>query len=175
MPVSFRQLTNDDRREYRRIRAECLQKFPDNFGSTFEEESLIPELKFERYLSDENSCNFMFGAFVNNELIGICGFLRGDRNKTKHRSEIVQMYVSPNFAGQNIGFRLLQTTIENAFENAEIEQVTLAVVVGNQRANKIYERVGFVEYGILPKYFKQDETYRDQRFMVLERTKNLDR
>jgi RimJ/RimL family protein N-acetyltransferase len=169
MQISFRQLTATDRQNYRRVRAECLQKFPDNFGSSFEEESLIPELEFERFLREENSNNFMFGAFDNDELIGICGFLREDRNKTKHRGEIVQMYVNPAFAGQSIGLQLLRTTIEKAFENSEIEQIILGVVADNQSANRTYEKLGFTEYGVLPKYFKQGETYWHQRLMILER------
>jgi hypothetical protein len=63
MPISFRQLKGANSSDYRRIRSECLQKFPDNFGSSFEEESKISELKFERFLREENSDNFMFGAF----------------------------------------------------------------------------------------------------------------
>jgi GNAT superfamily N-acetyltransferase len=108
MQVNFRQLRSEDILSYRKVRAECLQNFPDNFGSTFEEESKIPELKFERYLRENNPNKFMLGAFSGIELFGICGFIREDRNKTKHRGEIVQMYVNPSFEGQNIGKQLLQ-------------------------------------------------------------------
>jgi RimJ/RimL family protein N-acetyltransferase len=169
MQVSFRQLNADDSIDYRDVRAKCLQNFPDNFGSTFEEESQISELKFERYLHENNPNNFMFGAFSGMELIGICGFIREDRNKTKHRGEIVQMYVNPEFAGQNIGYDLLKATIDKAFEVVEIEQIILSVVAENKSANKLYERVGFAEYGILRNYLKQDEIYWNQRFMCLER------
>jgi RimJ/RimL family protein N-acetyltransferase len=169
MPISFRQLTSADSLDYRRVRLECLQTFPDNFGSACEEESKIPQLKFEKYLLENNSDNFMFGAFDGEDLIGICGFSREDRNKTKHRGEIVQMYVNPNFAGQRIGFDLLRKTVEKALENSEIEQIVLSLVADNQAANKLYEKVGFVEYGRLQNYFKQGERYWNQRFMVLER------
>lgn len=173
MSVVIRQLGKDDSSSYRQIRAECLQRFPDNFGSTFEEESRIKQLKFESYLLEENADNFMFGAFNEDELIGICGFLRETRNKTKHRGDIVQMYVNPMFAGQGIGNKLLTATIQKAFENGEIEQITLSVVAENASANKAYEKIGFVEYGRLPNYFKQGERYWTQRFMVLERGKVL--
>ncbi len=173
MQVSYRQLTSEDVSDYRKVRAECLQNFPDNFGSTFEEENKLPELKFERCLRDKNSENFMFGAFSETELIGLCGFTREDRNKTKHRGEIVQMYVNHRFAGQGIGKQLLQHTINKAFENREIEQIVLSVVAENKNANNAYEKVGFVQYGLLSNYFKQGERYWNQRFMVLERQKNL--
>lgn len=169
MPISFRQLGKDDALLYRKIRLECLKNFPDNFGSTFEEESRIERLKFEIFLSEENTDNFMFGAFDGENLIGICGFSRELRNKTRHRGEIVQMYVNPAFAGQNIGFDLLQRTIEKALAIPEIEQIILSVVAENKGANKLYEKLGFVEYGFIAHYFKQGEKYWNQRFMVLER------
>lgn len=169
MPISFRQLGKDDALLYRKIRLECLKNFPDNFGSTFEEESRIERLKFEIFLSEENTDNFMFGAFDGENLIGICGFSREPRNKTRHRGEIVQMYVNPAFAGQNIGFDLLQRTIEKALANSEIEQIILSVVAENKGANKLYEKIGFVQYGFINNYFKEGEKYWNQRFMVLER------
>jgi ribosomal protein S18 acetylase RimI-like enzyme len=146
-----------------------LQKFPDNFGSAFIEESQMPQLKFEKYLTENDENNFMFGAFDGEDIIGICGFSREERGKAKHRGEIVQMYVNPIFKGQNIGNRLLSITIERAFENKEIEQIVLSVVADNKPANKAYEKIGFAEYGLLPNYFKDGERYWDQRFMLLER------
>lgn len=169
MPITFRRLNRKDKANYRKIRAECLQKFPDNFGSTFKEESRLKELKFEVFLKEENADNFMFGAFDGESLSGICGFSRESRLKTKHRGEIVQMYVKPQYTGKNIGFDLLQKTIEAAFENAEAEQIILSVVADNKGANKLYEKLGFVEYGLLENYFKQGETYWHQQFMVLNR------
>lgn len=167
MSVVIRQLEKKDSSIYRRIRLECLQTFPDNFGSTFEEENRINPLKFESYLLEESEDNFMFGAFNENELIGICGFAREARNKTRHRGEIVQMYVNPMFAGQGIGNKLLKAVIQKAFENGEIEQIILSVVEENSSANKAYEKIGFVEYGRLQNYFKQGGRYWNQRFMVL--------
>ncbi|HRH41149.1 MAG TPA: GNAT family N-acetyltransferase [Pyrinomonadaceae bacterium] len=169
MFISFRQLGKGDALLYRKIRLECLKNFPDNFGSTFEEESFHERLKFEIFLTEENTDNFMFGAFDGETLIGICGFSREPRSKARHRGEIVQMYVNPAFAGQNIGFDLLQKTIEKALVNSEIEQIVLSVVAENKSANKLYEKIGFVQYGFITNYFKQGEKYWNQRFMVLER------
>lgn len=171
MLISFRQLGKNDAPIYRKIRLDCLKNFPDNFGSTFDEESKVNELKFETYLKEENTDNFMFGAFNGENLIGVCGFSRETRNKTKHRGEIVQMYVNPDYSGKNIGFDLLQKTVEKALESLEIEQIVLSLVAENQGANKLYKKIGFVEYGFLQNYFKQGERYWNQRFMVLQREK----
>jgi ribosomal protein S18 acetylase RimI-like enzyme len=169
MPIEYHKLIKKDKAQYRQVRLECLQNFPDNFGSTYEEESQKSELKFEQILDNEELDNFMLGAFHQETLIGICGFLRGDRLKTKHSGEIVQMYVKPDFAGQKIGKTLLEKTTQLAFQNPEIEQITLSLVANNTQALHTYDSLGFVEYGLVKNCFKQGESYWDLRLMILSR------
>lgn len=111
----------------------------------------------------------MIGAFANEQMIGLCGFMRENRKKASHRGEIVQLYVNKEHAGKHIGSVLLKTTIRSAFENPEIGQIILSVVQQNEKANKVYEQIGFSEYGKISNYFKSGETYWDQRFMILYR------
>ena len=169
MNIQYRKLRKEDVAAYRKARLECLFEFPDHFGSSHAEESKKKELKFEDIIRDETCDSYMMGAFDNKLLIGLCGFKREDRAKTKHRGEIVQMYVNKEHANQNIGSCLLKTVIEKAFENPDIEQISLSVVHQNEKANKVYEHLGFSEYGRLENYFKSDTRYWDQRFMILYR------
>lgn len=171
--ISYRKLNAEDSLIYRKVRLECLQKFPDSFGTRYEDEILKAELPFEKFLKENSQDEIVFGVFADDILIGICGFIREKRTKTRHRGEIVGMYIKPDFAGRNIGFELLKLTIEHAFADSEIEQITLGVVAESQSANKLYERVGFVEYGLLKNYFKSGNKYWSQRFMVLNREKSL--
>lgn len=172
--ILTRLLTASDSLLYRSARLECLKNHPENFGTLFEEESNTPQLVFEKYLNNPKSGNFMFGAFDGDRCIGICGFVNGTRNKTKHRGEIVQMYVNENYSGKGIGKKLLTKTIEKAFEKSLIEQIVLSVVLSNEGANKLYEQVGFIEYGIIRDYFKLNGKKWDQRFMILERERYLE-
>ena len=169
MKIHYRKLQAEDVAVYRKVRLECLFEFPDNFGSTYGEESQVKELKFETILAVGKSDSFMMGAFDGELLIGLCGFNREDRLKTKHRGEIVQMYVNKQYANKNIGSSLLKATIEKAFQNPDIEQISLSVVQQNETANKVYEHLGFSEYGRIPNYFKSATRYWDQRFMILYR------
>lgn len=167
--IITRLLTRSDSQTYRFVRLECLKNHPDNFGTLFDEENKNPQLVFEKYLNDPKSENFMYGSFDGDKCIGICGFVKGKRIKTKHRGEIVQMYVNEKYSGKGIGKELLTKAIKKAFENNEIEQLVLSVVLSNTEANNLYERVGFVEYGIIRDYFKYKNKTSDQRFMILER------
>jgi ribosomal protein S18 acetylase RimI-like enzyme len=112
----------------------------------------------------------MFGAFApDGNLIGIVGFIRGNREKTRHRGEVVQMYVDPKFGGQGIGSRLLRELINAAFKLKDMESLELTVVANNTSAVKLYEKLGFKVFGVQKNYFKAGDKYWNQMFMQLLR------
>ena len=168
-PIAYRKLESADAVAFRRVRLDCLQNFPESFGTLFEDEVGKAKLFFEEQIENGNPNVLFFGAFDGNELVGIVGFVRGDRTKTRHRGEIVSMYVDPRFHGQNVGEQMLRALIEQVFESGGIESLELTVVADNGSATRLYERVGFETYGLRKKYFKSGETYTDQRFMLLMR------
>ena len=155
---------------YRLIRLACLTNSPDQFGSTYAEEASTPVLKFETYIEQGSSSRFMFGAFDGGELIGIAGFDRKERQRDRHRGELVQVYVDADYRGQKVAERLLRGVIERAFSLDGLEQIQLSVVAGNGAAIRLYEKLGFKAYGWQPRYFKVGERYMDQQFMQLFKT-----
>jgi RimJ/RimL family protein N-acetyltransferase len=169
MSIHYRKLLPKDAKEYRKIRLECLEKYPYNFGSTFQEERNRPKLAFEEYIEQQANGKFFTGAFNDDELIGICGFSQEPRPKTRHIGTIIQMYVREEYGGKGIGLELLKMAIQEGFKIPEIEQLLLGVVATNTSANRIYEQAGFQQYGLLKNYFKAGNAYSDQRLMVLYR------
>ena len=168
--ISYRLLQTADLDKYRAIRLRCLKAYPDNFGTTYEEEQQLKYPKLESAIKGQTTDNFAFGAFTaNNGLVGICGFVREPRTKTRHRGEVIQMFVDTAHAKQGIGKQLLQHTINKAFENPAIDRITLSLVYGNHSAEKLYKSLGFVEYGKMENFFKSGDTYTTQLFMVLGR------
>lgn len=167
MPIRIRKLQPHESAIYREVRLACLKNVPQYFGSTYEEEVLNPKFRFETFIEDESPDHVMFGAFDAERLVGITGFNRMARQRAMHRGEIVQVYVDPNYRGQNIGEKLIRRVLEYAFTLEGIEQVQLSVIASNQTAIKLYEKIGFKTFGIQPKYFKVGSTYLDQQFMQL--------
>lgn len=167
MQIVYRKLESEDASAFRRVRLECLKKFPQSFGTVYEDEVGKKKLYFEEMIEQESADIFFFGAFAEDKLIGEAGFVRGNRTKTRHRGEIVAMYVNPNFHGQKIGENLLRELLKAVFELENIEQVSLTVVADNRSAVRLYERVGFETFGVQKNYFKFGEKYWDQRFMQL--------
>jgi ribosomal protein S18 acetylase RimI-like enzyme len=166
--IIFRQLIPTDHDEYKRVRLESLKQYPDNFGTTYEEELHSGYLKLDDAIKFPGDNKFAFGAFSPEEkLIGICGFIAETRSKARHRGEITQMYVENQYTRRGIGGILLQLVINKAFDNKQIEQITLGVVYSNENAVKLYKQLGFIEYGRLENYFRSGTQYFTQSFLSL--------
>lgn len=158
---------------YRKVHLDSLRIFPDNFGTLFEDQCRSERLPFESFVADASEDNFVHGAFSDEALFGIAGFKRETRPKTRHRGEIVQMFVYPAAQGKGVGEQLLRSVLDAAFLLPGIESVELSAVADNEAARKLYERIGFRTYGVRSRYFKFGESYWDQRFMELHKADYL--
>jgi len=168
-PINFRLLDTKDRESCRQIRLECLTSYPEFFGDTYEEEINAPNLKFDKALRSSDSTSFLMGAYSEDSLVGICGFIHDGKMKASHRGELVDVYIDPSFSRHGIGSELLALTIARVFENNFIDQVLLSVVNTNEKAINLYKKHGFVQYGILENYFNRSNNSWAQLFMVLTR------
>jgi ribosomal protein S18 acetylase RimI-like enzyme len=167
--ITYKPLTATDKEQYRKIRLECLQKYPQNFGSLYEDEKTSNNLKFDKIITENNGTDFLYGAFDGENLVGICGAIKESRTKTKHTSEISHMYVQTAYSGKGIGSALVQLTIEKIFSNNTVEQIILGVVQSNVQAIKLYQNAGFVQYGLFENYYKFDNKYESLVLMILKR------
>ncbi len=170
--ILYRKVEINEIEQYHKIRLDCLKNYPENFGTLYEEEHKSANFKFDKIITHQSTTDFLMGAFLNERLVGICGFIQEKREKTKHIGEISGMYVMTEFSGQKIGAKLLNATILTAFNNFALEQIILAVADKNQTAQNLYKKFGFVEYGRLKNYFKENGQYETQIFMTLVREEN---
>jgi len=168
--IIIRKLTGSDTKIYREARLYCLKTYPDKFGSLYEDEIKKEKLFFEECLENATCDSFVFGALNGKKCIGLCGFVPEKRSRTKHRGEIIQMFVHEDYRGQKTGEKLLLATIADAFKNPVMEQIILGVMSTNKAAMELYTKLGFVEYGFMENYFKTPGGYMHQSFLKLTRT-----
>ncbi|MFN8376198.1 MAG: GNAT family N-acetyltransferase [Anaerolineae bacterium] len=155
-------LTKQDVLDFRSMRLRALQEHPEAFGASYEEELAVTPETMESWLDGS-----MFGAFDENTLIGIVS-IRGSRyHKTRHRANIGAMYVAPEARGKGVGQALMDAAVEKARSLAGVEDVVLAVTVGNDSARRLYLRAGFTPYSIDPRYLKVNDQYFDIEWMIL--------
>jgi ribosomal protein S18 acetylase RimI-like enzyme len=173
--IIYRKLKAAEALAFRLLRLECLQNFPEKMGTSLEDEAEKPKLFFEEQIERESPDFIFFGAFTGDDLIGIAGFVRGNRLKTRHTGEVVSMYVKSGFQGQNVGERILRALLETAFALDGVEQAYLTVFADNAAAVRLYERIGFEIFGVQKNYFKVGDKYFHRQFMQLMKEKFLEK
>jgi predicted N-acetyltransferase YhbS len=83
-----------------------------------------------------------------------------------HRAEMADFVVALSHRGTGLARRLLRAAIERAREMGYVQIETSGI---DERAELIYEHLGFLRYGVLPNAVKQqDGTYRDVALLFLD-------
>ncbi|HXZ32828.1 MAG TPA: GNAT family N-acetyltransferase [Terriglobales bacterium] len=100
-------------------------------------------------------------------LIGTAGFYQEQGFKSRHKGHVWGVYVTKKWRGKRVARKVLAELIEIVRSKPEVEQLMLAVAVGQNPAKKVYESLGFEVYGREPHAIKLDNTYVDEDLMVL--------
>ena len=155
--------------EYRRVRLRALAEHPDAFRSDAAEEAAKPLGWWEERLAPRAvSGAAFFGAWTApRRLVGTAGLLFETRRKVRHTATIVGMYVMPEHAGSGIGACLLDACVELARADPSLEMLYLTVTSTNAGAIRLYERTGFVAYGLEPRSMRIGERALDKLMMAL--------
>jgi RimJ/RimL family protein N-acetyltransferase len=160
--VDVRVLTVQDAENFRTIRLRALKEHPEAFGSAYEIEAALSLEDMGKWLDGS-----IFGAYDEGQLIGIISIRQSASQKTKHRANIGAMYVAPEARSKGAGQTLMDVALNQAHSFAEVEDVVLAVTVGNDAARRLYLRSGFKPYSIDPRYLKVNGQYFDVEWMIL--------
>ena len=167
MEIKIRKLLPNESNSYRELRLQCLKNYPEYFTTNYQDEKTKEKLFFQPFIEQSDTDNFVIGAFDNNLLIGISGFMRHQRNKVNHSGKIIQVYVNPQYQGKHIGFNITNHTLNEAFKVNGIEQIEIGVIVCNEKADKIYKKLGFEEFGLQKNFLKIDNAYYDHKMMMI--------
>jgi ribosomal protein S18 acetylase RimI-like enzyme len=150
-----------DARLYREIRLEALQRAPEAFGSTFEQEFSQSLAQFEDALTKAD----VFGAFRETDLLGMAGYRTQAGAKQAHKGLLWGMYVRSIARGTGVAKHLVEAVLGHARERVELVQ--LAVVSENEAAQRLYRSCGFVAYGHEVHALKQGGRYYDEVLMAV--------
>jgi RimJ/RimL family protein N-acetyltransferase len=163
--MRLRRLSPDDAAAYQSLRLDGLRESPTSFGSSYEEEVERPVDVFAASLASSSGRTF-FGAFAEEQLVGVVSVGAEESQKERHRGFIRGMYVRPEARGQGVGRALLAEAIRHARAMPGLRQLTLTVTAGNAAAIATYERFGFVAFGNAPEALYVDGCYYDELHMV---------
>jgi diamine N-acetyltransferase len=144
MHLIIKTLAHQDASSYRALRLESLKSHPDNYGSNFEQENSKPTLFFENEIQTLNSPNIMLGAYLDSQLIGICGLIPNELNQF----QIVQMYLKSAFGGLGVAKELISFSKQLLAIHHKTGLV-LTVYAENLKAIELYKNVDFRLYPAL--------------------------
>ncbi len=144
--MTYRTLTVEDYPAYDALRGMALDFVPEAFGSTNQEEIPHRKNRFESNVTHKES--FIVGAFDDDELVGMVGFLKLEKIKLKHKGIIWGMFVKPEMQGRGIGSELMKFTLEKAAKIQHLQKINLDVNAENQAAIRLYEKMGFISFGV---------------------------
>jgi ribosomal protein S18 acetylase RimI-like enzyme len=166
--ATIRRLSSDDAASFKEIRLEALKANPELLRSTFELEDKLDVAWFAGRLEDTH----VMGAFRDGELVGTAGFSIQQGQPNAHKGRLFGMYVRSSSRNLGVGRLLLSAVLDVARENVELIQ--LSVVRENGPARRLYESVGFLEFGVEPKASKYGDRYYDEALMALDFSRPAD-
>jgi RimJ/RimL family protein N-acetyltransferase len=172
--MEFRQLGPADAAALRALQIRAVSEHPSAFSASPEEEAALTDDQVALRLSQGPPHTFALGALDAGRLVGIVNLMRYQRPKVRHKAMLGGMYVAPETQGRGVGRGLLLHTLAFARALAGLETITLAVTVGNAPARHLYASVGFIPYGIEPRYIRVDTRYYDIEWMYLHLTPPAD-
>ncbi|MSS63763.1 GNAT family N-acetyltransferase [Lachnospiraceae bacterium WCA-693-APC-MOT-I] len=137
-----------------------ILQYPEEINFSVEEEAIY--LEEERNDKDR----ILIAAFIENELVGTVEVTAvANCFKLRHRGEL-GIVVKKEFWNLGIGKNLLLEAIAYA-KGSDYEQLELEVAEENEHAIKLYEKCGFVCYGLRDHSLRyKDGTYSNERLMI---------
>jgi ribosomal protein S18 acetylase RimI-like enzyme len=144
-------LTPQRAADYRSLMLEAYERHPDAFTSSVQERSALPLSWWEARLSESaEPGEIVFGSFANGELVGVAGLSFEHREKAKHKASLFGMYVRDSCRGMGLGRQLVDAAMTCARSRSGVLLVQLTVTEGNLAAQALYQRKGFVPFGLEP-------------------------
>ncbi len=159
----IRVLAPGDAEAYRALMLEAYGAYPQAFTSSVAERALMPLSWWEKRL--DNPLDRLLGAFEGQTLAGLVGLAFEPREKARHKVTLFGMYVSAAFQQQGLGRRLVEAALDEARQHSRLKVIQLTVTAGNAAAFALYQRCGFIQYGLEPLAVRVGEDYFDKIHM----------
>lgn len=152
--------------QYRALVLEAYKQHPEAFTSSVAERGAMPLSWWESRLSGE--LDLLLGAFEDSGLVGIVGLAFESRETARHKATLFGLYVCGNHRRHGLGARLLQAALDEARTHVGLKLIQLTVTAGNHQALGLYERCGFVQFGLEPLAVRVGIEYFDKIHMWRE-------
>ncbi len=160
MQLTYRQLTPHDAAAFKTLRLESLQRYPNNYTSTYETEAGYDDAWFAEHIANHE----LYGAWDGDILVATARLTKDTHPRSDHKAVLSAVYVTQSYQRRGIARTLLHYVLKEAPKT--YEQLLLAVDSENHAAMSLYEQLGFTTYGHEKHALKLDDGYLDDILMV---------
>ncbi|MBV1907750.1 MAG: GNAT family N-acetyltransferase [Kangiellaceae bacterium] len=168
MDIKVVELTSSNSLEYLALRKVSEMEYPQYVGPSAERELLAGKKNIastlDAYLGEGT---IIFGAFSNEELVGVIAISRRLSPKFKHRAFIWGMYIYKSYRKSNVGALLIDFVKAWAADNHEVNLLWLQVTESNTPAISFYKKHGFITYGTEPMALFTQDQFHDVHYMQI--------
>jgi RimJ/RimL family protein N-acetyltransferase len=120
---------------------------------------------FNHQRNDQSSKIFAILTCAEGKLIGNCGLHQIDWS---NRNAILGIFIGDkDFWGRGFGTDTTRTLLRYAFEEANLHRIELEVFSFNQRAIRVYEKVGFKLEGTRRQALYREGAWHDEHIMAI--------
>ena len=150
--VLVREVTREGWETLRDVRLAALREAPYAFGSTYAREASFTEEQWRGRINDRSVTYFAYLP-ENPEPAGLAGVYVAD-----DVADVVSMWVRPSARGRAVGEALIGAAADRA-KARDHAALLLWVTESNAPARRLYERCGFVAFGVEPYAITTDNGY----------------
>ena len=119
--------------------AKLICQWSNALGESFQKQWMGPKISYPLTAQSLQKMEGIFSIFAGEEFVGIIQKIRlEDRNL-----HIGRFFINPQKQGQGLGSQDLRKFVSLAFENEDIDTISLNVYEANQTAYNLYQKEGF--------------------------------
>lgn len=119
--------------------AQLVCQWSNSLGKSFQEQWMGTMIPFPLTIQVLQDLEGIFSIFEGQEFVGLIQKIRQeDRNL-----HIGRFFITPKKQGQGLGSQALRKFVSLAFENEDIDTISLNVFETNQAAKNLYKKEGF--------------------------------
>ena len=119
--------------------AQFVCQWSNSLGKPFQEQWMGPMIPFPLTIQVLQDLEGIFSIFDGQEFVGIIQKIKLE-DKNLH---IGRFFINPQKQGQGLGSQALRKFVSLAFENEDIDTISLNVYEANQTAYNLYQKEGF--------------------------------
>ncbi|VRC92224.1 GNAT family acetyltransferase [Streptococcus pneumoniae] len=119
--------------------AQLVCQCSNSLGKVFQEQWIGPRIPFPLTIQVFQDLEGILSIFEGQEFVGLIQKIRLEDSNL----HIGRFFINPQKQGQGLGSQALRKFVSLAFENEDIDSISLNVFEANQRAQNLYQKEGF--------------------------------